>query len=148
MKKLIRKVHIFATITATFAATVAPAIIRADFVPPAAGVQNQASEAAASLYLRVTAYSSTPDQTDNTPFITANGTHVRDGIVATNMLPFGTKIEIPSLFGDKIFTVEDRMAKRMKDVVDVWMASKNAALKFGVSYAKIVVIADKALSQK
>jgi len=45
----------------------------------------------------ITAYSSTVDQTDDTPFITANGSFVRDGIVANNMLPFGTKIKIPEL---------------------------------------------------
>ncbi|MDP3003980.1 MAG: hypothetical protein Q8N43_00505, partial [Candidatus Azambacteria bacterium] len=34
----------------------------------------------------LTAYSSTPDQTDDTPFITASNTRVRDGIVAANFL--------------------------------------------------------------
>ena len=34
----------------------------------------------------ITAYSSTPDQTDSTPFITAYNTFVRDGIVAANFL--------------------------------------------------------------
>src|SRR5258708_6536739 len=56
--------------------------------------------------VRVTAYSSTPDQTDDTPFITASGYHVHDGVIAANFLPFGTKLTIPSVFGDKIFTVE------------------------------------------
>ncbi|HNY97834.1 MAG TPA: hypothetical protein PKM84_01795, partial [Candidatus Pacearchaeota archaeon] len=32
----------------------------------------------------VTAYSSTPDQCDDTPFVTAAGNQVRDGIVAAN----------------------------------------------------------------
>ncbi|MBI2674482.1 MAG: 3D domain-containing protein, partial [Candidatus Yanofskybacteria bacterium] len=57
------------------------------------------------------AYSSTPDQTDDTPFITAWGTQVRDGIIAANFLPFGTLVKMPDLYGDKIFTVEDRMNK-------------------------------------
>jgi len=92
------------------------------------------------VYMRVTAYSSSPDETDNTPFTTAMGTEVRDGIVATNALPFGTKIKIPSLFGDKIFTVEDRMNKRIKNTVDVWMAGKIKALKFGANYADIVIM--------
>ena len=60
----------------------------------------------------VTAYSSTPDQTDDTPFITASGKSVADGIIASNLFPFGTKIRIPKLYGDKIFTVEDRMNKK------------------------------------
>src|SRR3990167_1248447 len=41
-------------------------------------------------YVTITAYSSTPEETDSTPFITASGTHVRDGVVAANFLPLGT----------------------------------------------------------
>ncbi|MGC9968483.1 MAG: hypothetical protein ABSC29_02005 [Minisyncoccia bacterium] len=164
MKKLIRRVCVFATIAATFAATFVPAIIKADYVAPqVGGATSQASASVASvtagtlaeaagpafsLYLRVTAYSSSPDETDSTPSITANGMHVRDGIVASNFFPFGTKIKIPSLFGNKVFTVEDRMNRRMKDVVDIWMPTKAAALKFGVSYADVVIVVDKALSRK
>ena len=88
----------------------------------------------------ITAYSSTPDETDDTPFITASGTQVRDGIVATNLLPFGTKIKIPALFGNKVFTVEDRMHARKRNVVDVWMSSKEHALQFGSSYTEIAVL--------
>ncbi len=88
----------------------------------------------------ITAYSSTPDQTDDTPFITASGTRVRDGIVATNLLPFGTKIQIPELFGDKVFTVEDRMHERKTNNVDIWMETRSEALRFGVAYSKILVL--------
>jgi len=56
----------------------------------------------------ITAYSSTVWQTDDTPFITASGAFVEDGIVANNLFPFGTEIKIPELYGDKIFVVEDR----------------------------------------
>lgn len=80
----------------------------------------------------VTAYSSTPDQTDDSPFITANGTYVRDGIIACNFLPFGTEVKFPEVYGDKIFTVHDRMAKKHNDKMDIWMASRADALKFGV----------------
>lgn len=90
--------------------------------------------------LWVTAYSSTPEETDDTPFITASGSHVRDGIVATNLLPFGTKVMIPEYFGDKVFVVEDRMHSRKDNNLDVWMPSKSLALKFGITYTKIVVI--------
>ena len=48
-----------------------------------------------TLQVIITAYSSTPCQTDDTPYITAAGTSVRDGIVANNYLSFGTKIRIP-----------------------------------------------------
>ena len=59
--------------------------------------------------MTITAYSSTPEQTDSTPFVTASGSMVRDGIVANNLLSFGTKVKIPELYGDKVFVVEDRM---------------------------------------
>jgi len=88
----------------------------------------------------ITAYSSTPEETDDTPFITASGTSVRDGVLATNLLPFGTEVLIPDTFGDKVFTVEDRMHQRKTNNVDVWMASRSEALQFGRKYATIVVL--------
>ncbi len=88
----------------------------------------------------VTAYSSTPEETDSTPFVTAQNTKVRDGIIAVNFLPFGSKVKIPKLFGDKIFTVEDRMHARKKNFVDVWMPSKEDALAFGIYRAEIVLV--------
>lgn len=88
----------------------------------------------------ITAYSSDEDQTDSTPFITASGERVRDGIVAANFLPFGTKIKIPKLFGEKIFVVKDRMAKRFGDRVDVWVHDRVAAKRIGVQKAEIVVL--------
>lgn len=88
----------------------------------------------------VTAYSSTAWQTDDTPFITASGTNVREGVVAANFLPIGTKIKLPELYGEKIFVVEDRMHPRQKYVVDIWFPSYFEALNFGAKYTKIQVI--------
>lgn len=88
-----------------------------------------------------TAYSSTPDQTDDTPFTTASGTTVRDGVVATNFLPFGTLIRIPDLFGNKIFVVEDRMNRRYTTRVDIWFPERELAKMFGVKTVKIEVVA-------
>jgi 3D (Asp-Asp-Asp) domain-containing protein len=88
----------------------------------------------------VTAYSSSPEETDNSPFITASNKYVSDGFIATNFLPFGTKIKIPSIFGNKIFIVEDRMSEKRSNYIDVWMPSKEAALKFGVHRAKIIIL--------
>jgi 3D (Asp-Asp-Asp) domain-containing protein len=82
--------------------------------------------------VHITAYSSTPEETDDTPFTTATGSTVHDGIIAANFLPFGTKVRIPAAFGNKVFVVEDRMHPRMTNSVDVWMPSKSAALQFGV----------------
>lgn len=92
----------------------------------------------------MTAYNSEVGQTDSTPCITANGFNVcQHGIedtIAANFLPFGTKVRIPDLFGDRIFIVRDRMNKRFSERVDVWMLSKTDALKFGVKKAKIEVV--------
>lgn len=86
------------------------------------------------------AYSSTKDQTDDSPFITAAGTFVRDGIVAANFLPLGTAIKIPELYGDKIFIVEDRMNSRYWYNVDIWFPERNMAKNFGRKKVTIEVI--------
>jgi 3D (Asp-Asp-Asp) domain-containing protein len=87
-----------------------------------------------------TAYSSTVDQTDDSPFITARGTHVRDGIVAANFLPFGTIIRIPAMFGDKTFVVEDRMHSRFSNRVDIWFTNREDALEFGLRKIRIGIV--------
>ncbi len=92
------------------------------------------------LYMRVTAYASVPDETDNTPFITADGSHVYFGEAASNIFPFGTRIKIPKLFGDQIFTIEDRMSTKIKNTIDIWMPSVNAAIRFGMDHANIVIV--------
>jgi 3D (Asp-Asp-Asp) domain-containing protein len=89
----------------------------------------------------VTAYSSTEDQTDDTPFITASGKTVADGIIANNMLAFGSKVRIPELYGDKIFVVEDRMHSR-KGIyhADIWMPTYQKAKNFGAKITYIEVL--------
>lgn len=88
----------------------------------------------------LSAYSSTADQTDATPFIMASGKHVYDGAIASNFLPLGALVRIPKLFGSKIFTVEDRMHKRFSDRVDVWMETRQEAISFGLRSAEIEVL--------
>jgi 3D (Asp-Asp-Asp) domain-containing protein len=89
-----------------------------------------------------TAYSSTPDQTDDTPFTTASNTTVRDGVVASSFLPFGTKLKIPALYGDKIFVVEDSMNRRYQNEyrLDVWHPNRADAKEFGVKKIEVVVL--------
>lgn len=86
------------------------------------------------------AYSSTPEQTDHTPFITASGIHVRDGVAAANFLPFGTIFKIPELFGDKIFVVEDRMNRRYWLNIDIWLPEKELAKEFGRKTVTIEIV--------
>ena len=88
----------------------------------------------------VTAYTSTVDQCDSTPFITANGTRVHDGIVAANWLKFGTRVRIPEMFGDKVFIVTDRMNPRFADRMDIWMDNYDNAIKFGTRHLTIEVL--------
>lgn len=92
------------------------------------------------MILTITGYSSSYDETDETPWLTAYGTLTRDGVVASNILPFGTKIRIPSLFGNKVFVVEDKMNPRFGENLDIWFPSKESALKFGVHYDVLVEI--------
>lgn len=89
----------------------------------------------------ITAYSSTPEETDDTPFITASGKHVADGIIANNMLPFGTKVRMPNLYGNKVFVVEDRMHQRKGSYhVDIWFPDQKEAKEFGVTLTNIEVL--------
>ena len=89
----------------------------------------------------MTAYSSTVSQTDSTPFVTASNTYVRDGIIANNYLPFGTKVRFPELYGDKIFVVEDRMnRKKSYNQVDIWFESYIDAKLFGVKNTYMEVL--------
>jgi len=94
-----------------------------------------------SRWVIVTAYSSTPDQTDSTPFITASGTHVRDGIVACNFLRFGTRVRFPDMYGDKVFVVEDRMALRNSHKIDIWFPTRSEAYQFGVRQIRVEILA-------
>lgn len=88
----------------------------------------------------VTAYSSTPWETDDTPYITASGTWVRQGIVAANFLPFGTRIRIPEVYNEEVFEVEDRMHPRNWYHVDIWFPSYWEAKNFGAQRTYIEVL--------
>ncbi|MBI2462740.1 MAG: 3D domain-containing protein [Candidatus Spechtbacteria bacterium] len=94
------------------------------------------------MWLVATAYSSTPDQTDSTPFITANGTYVHNGIIAANFLRFGTRVRIPTIYGDRIFTVEDRMNARYSYRIDIWMQTREEAIQFGSRIIPIEIVSE------
>ena len=79
-----------------------------------------------------TSYTSSPEETDDTPELAADGTCTYFGMIASNFLPIGTKVRIPTQFGDKIFTVHDRMNKRYTYRIDVWMAQKKDMRQFGI----------------
>ena len=86
---------------------------------------------------KVTAYTSDPTETDDTPFLTASQTQVRDGVIANNCLPFGTEVEIAG----NTYVVEDRMNRRYGcEWFDIWMAEKQDALEWGVKNITIEVL--------
>lgn len=95
----------------------------------------------AKMRVVATAYSSTPDQTDDSPCITANGFNVcahysasgTVDTVAANFLPINSIIKIPELFGDqKVFVVRDRMNARYgPGRIDVWLPERDDAVQFG-----------------
>lgn len=87
----------------------------------------------------VTGYSSTSDQTDATPFVTASNSRVRTGIVAlsrdmlrefTPGAPFGYGDQV-EIEGVGVFTVEDTMNPRFAKRVDIWFSSRAAARLWG-----------------
>jgi len=99
---------------------------------------------AGEMYTTATAYTSNVAETDSTPCITADGYNVcqagEENIIATNFLPFGTKVKIPDIYGDKEFIVHDRMNRRYSNRVDIWMKDHGDAIQFGKQQVKIVVV--------
>lgn len=94
-----------------------------------------------SVKMTITAYTSTPDQTDDTPFITASGAHVADGVIAINGLPFNTLIRIPEISGSKIYIVKDRMHSRKGTKhADIWFEDLKEARQFGAKVATIEIV--------
>lgn len=126
------KVLILGLVASTvLSGVVTPQTINADYEK----VSEPVVKVVKTIKMVVTAYSSTPDQTDDTPEITASGKRVYDGIIANNGLPFGTRVRIPSLYGDKIFVVEDRMHKRKGNYhADIWFPTFKEAKNFGAKY--------------
>jgi 3D (Asp-Asp-Asp) domain-containing protein len=94
-----------------------------------------------TVFTTITAYTSSPDETDDSPTKSASGLKVYDGMVAANWLPFGTVIKIPALYGDKIFTVHDRMNSRFGyGRIDIWLPTNTAVARhFGVKRTTIEI---------
>ena len=86
----------------------------------------------------VTAYSSTPEETDSSPFITANGTRVHRGVIANNCLSFGTEVQLESPGASHAdasrttYVVLDRMSRRYDCThFDVWFPTRGEAIRWG-----------------
>ncbi len=92
-----------------------------------------------ALSVVVTGYTSRPEETDDSPFITAANTQTRPGVVALSRdllkrytpgapFDFGDVVHISGL-GD--FVVEDSMANRWQRRADIWFGDLADARAFG-----------------
>lgn len=77
----------------------------------------------------ITAYTSSVDETDDTPDINASGTQPTDGSIAC---PRRYELGTAFMIQGKRYTCDDRMNKRYDDRFDIWMKSKSDALAFGI----------------
>lgn len=101
---------------------------RAERITPSVDVSEDKMPHTSKIEAIVTAYNSEIGQTDADPFTTASGKRVREGIVANNCLPFGTKVHISG----REYVVEDRMNSRYScECFDIWMPEHSDAIKFG-----------------
>ena len=96
-----------------------------------------------SMVISATAYNSTVSQCDASPCIAARGfnlcEHNEEDVIAANFLPIDAEVRFPELYGDKIFTVVDRMHPRYNYRVDFWKKDLQEAKEFGVRRVKIEI---------
>lgn len=131
-------------------ATPAPAPARA--VPTTAPLAQGPVRTGRTAIVRATAYNSLPGQTDSSPFVTATGTRVRPGVVALSRdllrtFPYGSKIMLEDMSGrynsmlkGRIFIVEDTMAARKTNSLDIWMGTRSEAIRFGARTLRITAV--------
>ena len=91
----------------------------------------------------VTAYNPVPEQTDDTPLITASNKRAQEGMVALSRdlernygFRFGDEVRLLNV---GVFVFEDRMNRRWKRRVDLLMFCEKRAKKFGKKRAYLIV---------
>jgi 3D (Asp-Asp-Asp) domain-containing protein len=85
---------------------------------------------------RITAYTSSVEETGRSDGLTKYGVFAKRGIVAADDLPFGTLIRI----GGRIYTVTDTFGGGYKGKIDIWMEDKEEAIEFGVQHLEVEVV--------
>lgn len=97
-------------------------------------------ERGVTLSATISYYTASKDETDSTPCITADGTNIcpaREGIIATNWLPVGTKIKVDG----KVYRVADRMNQRYQwPYMDILVESKAIAKKNGRQNKEVEIL--------
>lgn len=97
----------------------------------------------------VTAYNAIKNQTDNTPNRTASNKKPKEGFCGVSRdleellgLKFGDLIYLDGLDLDvfPVFQFQDRMHKRKKRQVDIYMKSVKEAKEFGIRKVKMYII--------
>lgn len=85
----------------------------------------------------ITAYTSSEDETDSTPFENASGNRPGPGSVACPVrYAFGTRV----LIQGQQYTCDDRMHSRFSERFDVWRETKNEAFEFGKKRVVVAII--------
>jgi 3D (Asp-Asp-Asp) domain-containing protein len=85
----------------------------------------------------ITAYSSSPDETDDMPFITASGKRVRKGIIACpRKYPFGTTVVI----NNQVYVCEDRLHPKYDNRFDIWFSTKEEAKQWGKQIKEVILL--------
>lgn len=96
----------------------------------------QLEETGTVIIAEVTSYNSEPGQTDDTPFITASGTHVHIGTIACPYVyEFGTVVRIDG----KEYVCEDRMNRKYPDRFDIWLADKEESIAWGIKTMRVFI---------
>jgi 3D (Asp-Asp-Asp) domain-containing protein len=106
----------------------------------------------AAFQVTVTGYSSSVQETDETPGLTATNTSVRQGVIALSQdmlreftpgapFSFHDTIEIPGLGR---FQIEDTMHPRWVHRADVWFPTREDAMSWGVRSRRIYRLPEEA----
>jgi len=98
------------------------------------------------IHVTVTAYTSSIQETDSTPFTTASNKRVRKGFIAVSrdlltLIPLGTKVYVNTGLEeyDGWYKVEDVMHKRKRNWIDIWFSDLRSALEFGIRKGSLIL---------
>ncbi len=106
-----------------------PLLIIAYFNPAPPPAPADVEPARIEIVAEITAYTSSPEETDDTPTLNASGTTPGPGSLACpRHYALGTQFVIEG----KRYTCDDRMNKRHADRFDIWMDDREAAIEWGV----------------
>lgn len=66
----------------------------------------------------------------------ANGEWTHEGAIASDDLPFGTRVVI----NGRTYVVKDRFGGGYSNAIDIWMSSYDDAIEFGRQYITVEVL--------